>query len=109
MMNMKRFLAICLSLCLILSLAPLSVFAVDAQTTDLSFEKLEGDYGLTLNKDVDTKPLDAAQIYGADDLVKVIIIMEEKSVMEAEIMRFMEKSMKTALDLALDDIFKDWK
>ena len=34
---------------------------------------------------------------------------KKKSVMEAEIMRFMEKSMKTALDLALDDIFKDWK
>ena len=34
---------------------------------------------------------------------------KQKSVMEAEIMRFMQKSMKTALDLALDDIFKDWK
>ena len=34
---------------------------------------------------------------------------KKKSVMEAEIMRFMEKSMKTALDLALDDIFKEWK
>ena len=34
---------------------------------------------------------------------------KKQSVMEAEIMRFMEKSMKTALDLALDDIFKDWK
>ena len=34
---------------------------------------------------------------------------KKKSVMEAEIMRFIEKSMKTALDLALDDIFKDWK
>ena len=27
---------------------------------------------------------------------------KKKSVMEAEIMRFMEKSMKTALDLALE-------
>ena len=34
---------------------------------------------------------------------------KKKSVMEAEIMRFMEKSMKTALDLALDDLFRDWK
>ena len=34
---------------------------------------------------------------------------KEKSVMEAEIMRFMQKSMKTALDLALDDLFRDWK
>ena len=34
---------------------------------------------------------------------------KKKSIMEAEIMRFMKKSMKTALELALDDIFKDWK
>lgn len=34
---------------------------------------------------------------------------KKQSVMETEIMRFMEKSMKTALDLALDDLFKDWK
>ena len=34
---------------------------------------------------------------------------KKQSVREAEIMRFMEKSMKTALDLALDDLFKDWK
>ncbi len=29
--------------------------------------------------------------------------------MEAEIFRIMEKSLKTALDMALDDVFKDWK
>ena len=34
---------------------------------------------------------------------------KQKSVLEAEILAFMQKSMKTALDLALDDIFKDWK
>ena len=34
---------------------------------------------------------------------------KKKSVLEAEILAFMQKSMKTALDLALDDIFKDWK
>lgn len=34
---------------------------------------------------------------------------KQKSVLEAEIFSFMEKSMKTALDMALDDIFKDWK
>ena len=31
------------------------------------------------------------------------------SVLEAEILSFMQKSMKTALDLALDDLFRDWK
>ena len=34
---------------------------------------------------------------------------KKKSVLEAEIFSFMQKSMKAALDLALDDIFKDWK
>ena len=34
---------------------------------------------------------------------------KKQSILEAEIMRIMQKSLKTALDLALDDIFKDWK
>ena len=34
---------------------------------------------------------------------------KKKSVLEAEILAFLQKSMKTALDLALDDIFKDFK
>lgn len=34
---------------------------------------------------------------------------KKKSILEAEIMRIMEKSLKTALDQALDDIFKDFK
>ena len=34
---------------------------------------------------------------------------KKQSILETEIMRIMEKSLKTAIDLALDDIFKDWK
>jgi len=34
---------------------------------------------------------------------------KKKSVIEAEIMALLQKSMRTALDLALDDLFKDWK
>ncbi len=34
---------------------------------------------------------------------------KKQSILEAEIMRIMEKSLKTALDLALDDILKDFK
>ena len=34
---------------------------------------------------------------------------KRKSVLEAEIFAFMQKSTKAALDAALDDIFKDWK
>ena len=34
---------------------------------------------------------------------------KKKSVLEAEIMSLMQKSLKVALEMALDDIFKDWK
>lgn len=34
---------------------------------------------------------------------------KKKSVLEAEIMSIIEKSLKKTLDVALDDIFKDWK
>ena len=34
---------------------------------------------------------------------------KKQSILEAEIMRIMEKSLKTALDLALDDLLKDFK
>ena len=34
---------------------------------------------------------------------------KKQSILEAEIMRIMEKSLKTALALALDDILKDFK
>ena len=34
---------------------------------------------------------------------------KKQSTFEAEIFRVVEKSLKSALDVALDDIFKDWK
>ena len=34
---------------------------------------------------------------------------KKQSILEAEIMRIMEKSLKTAIDMALDDILKEWK
>ena len=34
---------------------------------------------------------------------------KEQSVLEAEIFSIMEKSLKTALDMALDEILKVWK
>ena len=34
---------------------------------------------------------------------------KKQSILEAEIMRIMQKSLKTALDAALDDILKDFK
>ena len=34
---------------------------------------------------------------------------KKQSTFETEIFRFMEKSLKSAMEIALDDIFKDWK
>ena len=33
----------------------------------------------------------------------------KQSILEAEIMSIMQKSLKTAIDMALDDILKDFK
>lgn len=33
----------------------------------------------------------------------------DESTLEAEIFLIMQKSLKAAMDAALDDIFKDWK
>ena len=34
---------------------------------------------------------------------------KKQSILEAEVMKIMEKSLKTALDLALNDLLKDFK
>lgn len=34
---------------------------------------------------------------------------KKQSTFEAQILSIMQKGLKTALDMALDDIFKDWK
>lgn len=34
---------------------------------------------------------------------------KKQNVLESEIMSLMQKSMKTALDMVLDEIFKEWK
>ena len=33
----------------------------------------------------------------------------KQAVLEQQILSIIQKSMKTALDMALDDIFKEWK
>ena len=45
----------------------------------------------------------------SDDREKEKRKKKKQSILEAEVMRIMEKSLKTALDKALDDILKDWK
>ena len=34
---------------------------------------------------------------------------KKQSMLEQQIFAILQKSMKTALDMALDDIFKEWK
>ena len=83
-MKMKRFLALALSLCMILSVTLQSgiVRAIETDSNDLPFEKLDGvKVDLTKN-DADLK-LDALDV-DPDQTVKVIIVMESESIIEED-------------------------
>ena len=93
MMNFKRILAFVLSLCMILTLAPLSTIAHATETEentasasqDLAFEELDGsevEATLPMNGLTD-ESLAVEQIISDDEIVKVLIIMESPSVVEA--------------------------
>ena len=49
------------------------------------------------------------KVQKSDDREKEKRKKKKQSILEAEVMRIMEKSRKTAVDEALDDILKDWK
>ena len=49
------------------------------------------------------------KVQKSDDREKEKRKKKKQSILEAEVMRIMEKSLKTALDMALDEILKDWK
>ena len=49
------------------------------------------------------------KVQKSDDREKEKRKKKKQSILEAEVMRIMEKSLKTALDMALDDILKEWK
>ena len=49
------------------------------------------------------------KVQKSDDREKEKRKRKKQSILEAEVMRIMEKSLKTALDMALDEILKDWK
>ena len=49
------------------------------------------------------------KVQKSDDREKEKRKKKKQSILEAEVMRIMEKSLKSALDKALDDILKDWK
>ena len=90
MMNFKRILAFVLSLCMVLSLAPMStVFAEEIaanEITDLTFEKLDGstiDAKLPQNGLKD-ETFAVEQLIPDDEIVKVLIIMDSLSVVELD-------------------------
>ena len=90
MMNFKRILAFVLSLCMVLSLAPMStVFAEEIaaeEITDLTFEKLDDsaiDVQLPQNG-VTEETLALEQLISDDEIVKVLIIMDGLSVVEMD-------------------------
>ena len=80
-MNMKRFLAAMLALCMLLSLAPVaSVRAAEAEK--LEFEKLENvKADLTKDSAIADNRL-PEQTIDENELVKVLIIMDENSIVE---------------------------
>ena len=89
-MNFKRILAFVLSLCMVLSLAPMStVFAEEIaanEITDLTFEKLDGstiDAKLPQNGLKD-ETFAVEQLIPDDEIVKVLIIMDSLSVVELD-------------------------
>ena len=58
--------------------------------------------------------VDEAYVYLVDGSIRTIDKPKKKkkkqqSILEKEIMSIMSKSMKAALDMALDDLLKDWK
>ena len=91
MKNMKRIVAFVLSLCMILSLAPLSTvaFATETENTNsenLMIEELNGsDIGAALpQKGLEDETLAVEKQISDDELVKVLIIMESLSVIETD-------------------------
>ena len=81
-MKMKRFLAFALTLCMLLSLAPVAP-ARAAESEQLEFEKLEGvELDLAQNPQLET--VEAAVSMDPNELVKVIIVLEEPAVAESD-------------------------
>ena len=80
-MNMKRILAFALTLCMLLSLAPVTPVRA-AEAEKLQFEKLEDvKLDLTGNSAVAQTRL-PEQTIGEEEVVKVLILMDQKSIVE---------------------------
>ena len=92
MMNVKRILAFVLSLCMILTLAPVSTIAYATEAEDsavsnsqnLVIEEMDGaEVEVTLPQNgLKDNSLAVEQIISDDEIVKVLIIMESESIVE---------------------------
>jgi len=88
MMNFKRILAFVLSLCMVLTLAPVSTlaFATENETAgsgNLVIEELDNADVTLPKQNIDTDDMMVEQIIDEDEIVKVLIVMESESIIEA--------------------------
>ena len=81
-MNMKRFFAAVLALCMILSLAPVAP-ARAAETQELEFEKLT-DTKLELTQNPQLETVTPAVTLDPNEMVKVIIVLEGQSIVQED-------------------------
>ncbi len=103
-MNMKRFFAFALALCMLISLAPVAP-ARAAETEQLEFEKISGEdvqLDLTADTTVGEDLAFEAQI-PEDEVVKVIIVMEEESIVEQNSQAVMSVEMEQQIQKMEDE------
>ena len=81
-MNMKRFFAAVLALCMVLSLAPVAP-AHAAETQELEFEKLT-DTKLELTQNPQLETVTPAVTLDPNEMVKVIIVLEGQSIVQED-------------------------
>ena len=82
MMNMRRFLAAVLALCMVLTLAPVAP-ARAAEAEKLEFEKLS-DTKLELTQNPELEAIAPAVTMDPNELVKVIIVLEGQSMVQED-------------------------
>lgn len=86
-MKQKKIIALLLCVCMMLSLLPTSAAATEtveesgAQTTDVAFETLDGVDADLKADGKDTQKVESLG-YDADEIVTVVVVMEEKSLLD---------------------------
>lgn len=98
-MNMKRFFAAALALCMLISLVPVAP-ARAAETEQLEFEKIsKEDIQLDLTTDSTVaEDMTVEEVIGDDEIVKVIIVMDEESIIEQNSAAVMSAAVEQEID-----------